>query len=796
MYIFFGVDGEYNVLSDIWSYDPSANTWQQEPSGGTTTPPVRFLHTSMCIPDGRILTFGGYGSDFNLTEPSLWSYTPGSGTWEQKAASSFGARGGASAAVFAGKMYVFGGTTKEGYSNDMLVYDPGQNSWEKLTISGSIPEARTACAGAYSGDLFWIYGGVYEVRSGDLKDTWEFNAANNTWTQRTDMPVALSGAKAVAFQSQGRDTLTVTVLMFGGTSGGVPVDKTYGYIPRGDIPIDSIKIVNQTNNEVGTLTMRAGETLPLFALGYCGTTTVGYLAVTWSIEGDLIGTLSPTTGTNTLFTAITIGSGTIKAVITGGTITDMTGTITVTGGTVTSITISPATKTLTADEFATYTATAQDAQNNLWDVSEETTWITTDPKGTFTVNVYNPGQAGNWMITGKYNGLEGTAAVTVIPGALNYVRIEDSGGNEIINYSMPTDGSLTLYCRGYDADNNLIGDVSGSWTVTPGNLGDVAPQAGTKTTFDARKVGTGTIKVDDGAGHSDTTDVITVGVGALNYVRIEDQGGNPIGTQSMTTDETLDLYCRGYDGDDNLIGDVTGTWTVNGDIGTVSPAVGTKTTFDARKVGTGTIKVDNGAGHSDTTDVITVSAALNYVRIEDQAGNPIGTQSMTTDETLDLYYRGYDGDNNSIGYLSGTWTVTNNIGNVIPQVGTRTIFYATNVGIGTIRVEGAGTVAETGLITVNLGFETTLEKAFVYPNPYYASGKGHTYIYFDKLTSDSIIQIFTIAGELVREIPVTKSRQDWDVRNSDGEKVASGVYIYLIKDPAGNKKVGKLGILR
>ncbi|MBI4777341.1 T9SS type A sorting domain-containing protein [Candidatus Desantisbacteria bacterium] len=80
--------------------------------------------------------------------------------------------------------------------------------------------------------------------------------------------------------------------------------------------------------------------------------------------------------------------------------------------------------------------------------------------------------------------------------------------------------------------------------------------------------------------------------------------------------------------------------------------------------------------------------------------------------------------------------------------------------------------------------------AIVYPNPFCAD--KHTCIYFSQLPTDSTIQIFTVAGELVREIRANS----WDVCNSDGEKVASGIYLYLITDPAGNKKAGKLGVIQ
>lgn len=99
-------------------------------------------------------------------------------------------------------------------------------------------------------------------------------------------------------------------------------------------------------------------------------------------------------------------------------------------------------------------------------------------------------------------------------------------------------------------------------------------------------------------------------------------------------------------------------------------------------------------------------------------------------------------------------------------------------------------------ILMGPGFEPNLEKAFVYPNPYYADRHADVGINFDRLTENSTIQIFTIAGELVKEIQAKNPCERWDVRNEAREKVASGIYIYLIKDPAGNKNVGKLGVIR
>ncbi|MDI6736369.1 MAG: hypothetical protein QME42_09310 [bacterium] len=36
----------------------------------------------------------------------------------------------------------------------------------------------------------------------------------------------------------------------------------------------------------------------------------------------------------------------------------------------------------------------------------------------------------------------------------------------------------------------------------------------------------------------------------------------------------------------------------------------------------------------------------------------------------------------------------------------------------------------------------------------------------------------------------------WAVINDDGSKVASGVYLYVIIDASGHKKVGKVAVIR
>ena len=89
----------------------------------------------------------------------------------------------------------------------------------------------------------------------------------------------------------------------------------------------------------------------------------------------------------------------------------------------------------------------------------------------------------------------------------------------------------------------------------------------------------------------------------------------------------------------------------------------------------------------------------------------------------------------------------------------------------------------------------TLQDLKVYPNPFRPLD-GHQGVMFNGLT-DAKIRIFTPVGELVREAQVIGvGGWLWDGKNEEGEEVARGIYIYLITDNAGNKKIGKIAVIR
>ncbi|MCK4352003.1 T9SS type A sorting domain-containing protein [candidate division WOR-3 bacterium] len=85
----------------------------------------------------------------------------------------------------------------------------------------------------------------------------------------------------------------------------------------------------------------------------------------------------------------------------------------------------------------------------------------------------------------------------------------------------------------------------------------------------------------------------------------------------------------------------------------------------------------------------------------------------------------------------------------------------------------------------------------VYPNPF-VSSKGHREIVFSsKGLKNGKINIYTLSGRLVKSIKNIKtSFAYWDGRNENKEPIASGIYVFIAYAENGERKVGKIAVVR
>ena len=113
---------------------------------------------------------------------------------------------------------------------------------------------------------------------------------------------------------------------------------------------------------------------------------------------------------------------------------------------------------------------------------------------------------------------------------------------------------------------------------------------------------------------------------------------------------------------------------------------------------------------------------------------------------------------------------------------------------------GGGVFAlETGAAPAIVFYDSAspnLSSAHCYPVPFRPAA-GHTKITFTGLTQSASIRVFTLSGRLVRSLEKAGAGDtlDWDVRNSAGENLASGVYIFVVKSPSQTAS-GKLMVIR
>jgi fibronectin type 3 domain-containing protein len=96
-----------------------------------------------------------------------------------------------------------------------------------------------------------------------------------------------------------------------------------------------------------------------------------------------------------------------------------------------------------------------------------------------------------------------------------------------------------------------------------------------------------------------------------------------------------------------------------------------------------------------------------------------------------------------------------------------------------------------------LPYAGDLAGASVFPNPF-KSYAGHTRMIFDGLTDQAKIEVFTLIGERVCTLEEKDGDGElaWDVTNSKGRRLASGIYIYRITNDQGHEKISRLAVIR
>jgi hypothetical protein len=480
-----------------------------------------------------------------------------------------------------------------------------------------------------------------------------------------------------------------------------------------------------------TASLQAGDQLQLHAAGYDAFGNyISDPAVNWAMTAPQ-GTLNPAANSSvTIFTANKVTPPLLKIIADHALVSvidDTTGNISITPGAAYSVkvlqgafgnTLPAGDLTLNAGGITTVHASSFDRYDNrIGDVS--VAWrlsanIGAVSPGSGNSTTFTATTKGSGVIIADHatlqDGFSGT--ITVNSSTLSFVRIvEGNSGNnqEVNNPAISTDGTLAVHAAGYDGFGNYVGDQNVTWSLSDPTIGTLTPAFGTSTVFDPKKPGFVTITATHATAAGDNTGIITVTLGAPHHIKILKglSGDAPeVANDSLLTGGTLNMHASSFDADDNRLADVSVTWTVNGNIGTLNPVSGAATTLTGTTVGSGFVTARHNTLGEDATGVIKVKpSSLSYVKIVEANGVEVGNKNLSADQTLTVFAAGYDANNNFLGNQAVAWSlIGDNIGALDLPSGQTTTLTLTRPGVARIVADHVAALDDTtGNLAVTVG---------------------------------------------------------------------------------------------
>lgn len=136
------------------------------------------------------------------------------------------------------------------------------------------------------------------------------------------------------------------------------------------------------------------------------------------------------------------------------------------------------------------------------------------------------------------------------------------------------------------------------------------------------------------------------------------------------------------------------------------------------------------------------------------------------------------------------------VGNSAPKTGGAYSLLGSTGQLGYGSLSGGRYTVTWGTVNSWRPPQADVSHAHVYPNPCKISN-GCTGVTFTRLTLRATVHIFTVSGEKVKTVEKNNNIDSvgWDLRNEAGAKVASGLYLYVVKGE-GSAKKGKIVVVR
>ena len=308
-----------------------------------------------------------------------------------------------------------------------------------------------------------------------------------------------------------------------------------------------------------------------------------------------------------------------------------------------------------ADEFATLSAIGHDEFHKP--VVFEQHWSTTDPSGTVSNGIYNPGKVGTWKVycNNSDNSVSNYTTVKVNHGILHHIKVKPE------DKTITTDEYVQYTAYGCDSDNNEFKLTSPTWSLDNGG------SINSTGWYSPDEVGQWIVKARYNEKTGQTK--VTVTLGEIAQIKVTPE------TATLKVGQQIEFNASGVDAKGNK-GPIIPTWNVSGG-GGLEYTSGQPATFTAETAGTWTVyaRVNNIVG----TAIVTVLAGdLDKITIN-PSNCTIGVGSKKQFNAI-----GYDVNYNPV-KIQVDWSVTG--GGTISDTG---LFTAKEIGTWTITASHSG----------------------------------------------------------------------------------------------------------
>ena len=208
IYVVSGVAQSGQTVGTLEVYDPNADNWQR-----LEDLPQAVWRSSAAVYNGRLYVFGGYtGTSFPFNPVrSAYSYDPASDTWSALADMP-SARGACAAETLGDNIYILGGASDQAL-NSVLVYDPENDNW---TTGPSMSARRSGVSATVLDNKIYAFGGYELGNSGVVSKSSAEVFDGSNWSSIASMPLADLGQTASVLENK--------IYLFGGTNNAVEYD--------------------------------------------------------------------------------------------------------------------------------------------------------------------------------------------------------------------------------------------------------------------------------------------------------------------------------------------------------------------------------------------------------------------------------------------------------------------------------------------------------------------------------------------------------------------------------------------